>query len=114
MPGRVGLNHPQLTYHVTGDIDGAPALARRRRIPAVRCNPSRTPALVLRGLAYSEMERYEEALADLSRAIELDPNDADSFAERGMTYRAMGRCDEALADFTHVIELDPSYRLPED
>ena len=38
VPGRVGLNHPQLTYHVTGDIDGAPALARRRRIPAVRCN----------------------------------------------------------------------------
>jgi hypothetical protein len=25
VPGRVGLNHPQLTYHVTGDIDGAPA-----------------------------------------------------------------------------------------
>ena len=41
MPGRVGLNNPQLTYHVTGDIDGAPALARRRRIPAVRCNPGK-------------------------------------------------------------------------
>jgi hypothetical protein len=26
---------------VTGDIDGAPALARRRRIPAVRCNPGK-------------------------------------------------------------------------
>jgi len=41
VPGRVGLNHPQLTYHVTGDIDGASALARRRRIPAVRCNPGK-------------------------------------------------------------------------
>ena len=41
VPGRVGLNRPQLTYHVTGDIDGAPALARRRRIPAVRCNPGK-------------------------------------------------------------------------
>ena len=54
------------------------------------------------------MSRYDEALADFSRAIELDPSNAFLAAERGKTYRAMGRYDEALADFSRAIELDPS------
>jgi hypothetical protein len=46
------------------------------------------------------MQRYEKALADLNRAIELDPADALDIASRGDTYRRMERYDEALADFT--------------
>jgi hypothetical protein len=38
-PGRVLLNRPQVTDHVTGDIDGAPARARRWRLPAARRHP---------------------------------------------------------------------------
>jgi tetratricopeptide (TPR) repeat protein len=53
------------------------------------------------------MERYDEALADFTRAIELDPEDAGAIVSRGETYRAMERYDEALADFTRAIELDP-------
>ena len=52
------------------------------------------------------MERYDEALADLTRAIELDPEKAWYVASRGRTYRLMERYDEALADFTRAIELD--------
>jgi tetratricopeptide (TPR) repeat protein len=55
------------------------------------------------------MGRFDEALTDLSRAIELDPNDADYLAHRGKTYRLMGRYDEALTDFNHAIELTPSH-----
>ena len=54
------------------------------------------------------MGRYDEALADLNRAIELDPSRDWIIADRGETYRAMGRYDEALADFNRAIELDPS------
>ncbi len=39
MRGRVRLNGPQVTDHVTGDIGGTPARARRWRVPAVRRNP---------------------------------------------------------------------------
>ena len=59
------------------------------------------------------MERYEEALADFSRVIELSPEDAASaFADRGETFRLMERYEEALADFSRAIELDPEYAWP--
>jgi tetratricopeptide (TPR) repeat protein len=54
------------------------------------------------------MERYDDALADLSRAIELGPNRIWAIAGRGATYREMERYDDALADFSRAIELDPS------
>ena len=53
------------------------------------------------------MERREDALADLNRAIELDPGDAQAIAGRGETYRCLERYDEAQADFSRAIELDP-------
>ena len=59
-----------------------------------------------RGEAYRLMERYDDALADFNRAIELDPSDDWAIGSRGQTYRAMERYDDALADFNRAIELD--------
>jgi tetratricopeptide (TPR) repeat protein len=53
------------------------------------------------------MKRYDDALADLSRAIEVDPESAEALAGRGETYRRMERDDDALADFSRAIEVDP-------
>jgi regulator of sirC expression with transglutaminase-like and TPR domain len=46
------------------------------------------------------MKRYEDALADLSRAIELKPDYDWAIANRGVTYRQIERCEDALADLT--------------
>ena len=54
------------------------------------------------------MGRLEEALADYSRAIELDPGYRWAIVGRAEIYQQMGRFDEALADLNQVIELDPS------
>jgi tetratricopeptide (TPR) repeat protein len=54
------------------------------------------------------MGQYEAALADFSRALELDPNDAWDWAHRGETYRQMGQYEAALADFSRALELDPN------
>jgi tetratricopeptide (TPR) repeat protein len=54
------------------------------------------------------MERYDEALADLNRAIELDPSAGWAIGSRGQTFQAMERYDEALADLTRAIDLDPN------
>jgi len=55
------------------------------------------------------MERYEEALPDLSRAIRLNPRDARALASRGNAYQMVERYDEALADFSRAIGLNPGY-----
>jgi len=55
------------------------------------------------------MQRYDKALADLNRAIELDPADARALTSRANTYRLMKRYDEALADLSQAIELEPGF-----
>jgi tetratricopeptide (TPR) repeat protein len=47
--------------------------------------------------------RYDQALADFDRAIELGAADAWVFMGRGNTYVAMGRYDQALADYGRAI-----------
>jgi tetratricopeptide (TPR) repeat protein len=53
------------------------------------------------------MQRYDKALADLSRDIELDPGYAHAVASRGEIYRRLERYEEALGDFSRAIELNP-------
>jgi tetratricopeptide (TPR) repeat protein len=62
-----------------------------------------------RGVTYANLGRYDEALADHTRAIDLDPAYATAYSNRGLTYKNLGRYDEALADFTRAIERDPAY-----
>jgi tetratricopeptide (TPR) repeat protein len=61
----------------------------------------------VRGSGYRRRRRYEEALADLNRALELEPHDTLAPASRGVTYWLMGRYEEALADLNRVLELEP-------
>ncbi|MCC5599883.1 tetratricopeptide repeat protein [Nostoc favosum] len=66
-------------------------------------------ALGWRGEIYRLMKRYEEALPDFDRAIELDSKYAWALANRGVTYHLMKRYTEALEDFDRLIELNPKY-----
>jgi tetratricopeptide (TPR) repeat protein len=67
---------------------------------------SHAVVLAYRGITYRDMERYEEALVDLSRAIELDANNKLAIANRGTAYWQIGRFEEALIDLSKAIELD--------
>ena len=51
-------------------------------------------ALVGRGRVYRYMKRYEDALADFSRAIELDPDSEDSKSEYAAIQLPTGSDDE--------------------
>ncbi|NJM84780.1 MAG: tetratricopeptide repeat protein [Leptolyngbyaceae cyanobacterium SL_1_1] len=55
------------------------------------------------------MKRYEKALEDFSRAIEIDPEYDWAIASRGKTYHSMKRYKEALEDFSRAIEIDSEY-----
>ncbi|WP_419995796.1 tetratricopeptide repeat protein [Streptomyces boninensis] len=55
-----------------------------------------------RGITYGITARYEEALADMDRAVALR-GDFDDLGDRGNVYRLLGRYDEALADLDRAI-----------
>ncbi|MEK8144323.1 tetratricopeptide repeat protein [Streptomyces sp. M10(2022)] len=55
------------------------------------------------------MGRYEEALADYTRSIEIDALYIWAIGSRGETYQAMGRYEEALADYNRAVEIHPQY-----
>jgi tetratricopeptide (TPR) repeat protein len=53
--------------------------------------------------------QWGKALADCSRALELDPESATAWTDRGAVYRNLGQPDKALADCSKALELDPRY-----
>jgi lipoprotein NlpI len=69
-------------------------------------------ALVDRAVAYSNLDRAEQAVADLSRAIEVDPQGARAYIVRGEVYSIRGSEQKrALDDFARALQLDPKRDL---
>ncbi len=61
----------------------------------------------LRGDSLRSLERYDEAVAGLTLAIDLLPDYGFALSRRGETYRMQDKLDEALADLGRAIELEP-------
>jgi len=61
-----------------------------------------------RGLAHLDGDRYDEAIIEFTRTIELDPYCAVAYVNRGIAYRQKGMSDQAIADFNRAIKLDPT------
>ena len=61
-----------------------------------------------RGLIYNEQEKFDLALADFNKAIQLNPNLATVYYNRGLVYEQQEKFDFALSDFTKAIELEPN------
>ncbi|XP_045779544.1 small glutamine-rich tetratricopeptide repeat-containing protein alpha-like [Maniola jurtina] len=54
-------------------------------------------------------DRYREALAKYSRAIELDPRNSVYFCNRAAAHFKMGAHESAVADCTAALALQPNY-----
>jgi tetratricopeptide (TPR) repeat protein len=69
--------------------------------------PDHAHAYVSRATACIKLGRYEDALADCSRAIELNAAHAYAWNQRATAYFHLGRPHKAVADFSTAIELNP-------
>ncbi|MFB6837981.1 tetratricopeptide repeat protein, partial [Streptomyces sp. NPDC056361] len=65
-------------------------------------------ALAHRGEVHQQAGRYDEAVADLTAALELDPTFAWALGTRGEVHQQAGRYDEAVADLTAALEINPT------
>ncbi|MBZ0316426.1 MAG: tetratricopeptide repeat protein [Anaerolineae bacterium] len=66
-------------------------------------------AYYLLGKVYAGEGSYEQSLAALNEAIDLDSNCAPMYVARGTTHNLLGNFDLALEDFNQALELDPTY-----
>ena len=63
-----------------------------------------------RGMAYIKQQRYLEAIADYTNAIELVPMFVAAYTARGFAYGQLKKHSEVVADCTKAIYLAP--KLP--
>jgi tetratricopeptide (TPR) repeat protein/predicted aspartyl protease len=66
-------------------------------------------ALARRGTGFAGRRDFDHALADLTRASELEPGNAEYIYLRGQVYVQKGDAEKALADFNRVLELKPDH-----
>ena len=62
-----------------------------------------------RGNVLLELKKYDEALANYDRAIELKPDYAEAYSKRGNALIDLKRLNEALASYDRAIVLKPDY-----
>lgn len=67
-----------------------------------------TIAYYNRANAWFNLEEYERALDDLTKAIDRNPRFLEAFIKRGATYKELGEYRLAVADLTSALELNPN------
>src|SRR5262249_55689379 len=60
-----------------------------------------------RARTHARLFRWEKAIADYTRAIELMPDNASLWFERGRCYGHLGQWQKAAPDYTRAVELRP-------
>lgn len=74
----------------------------------IRDNPRADWAYVTRGSAYRAKGDLDRAIADYTKAFELNPS-AHGYLARGNAWRAKREFDRAIADYKKALELSPKY-----
>lgn len=107
-----GLAEAQLVRFTRGDgstwLDAAGASAERAR----SINSDSVPVLLISGSLEQQHGRYEQAIRDLSRALQLDPGNTVALRRLAGIYQSTSRPEEAVATYRKGIEADPGDYRP--
>jgi regulator of sirC expression with transglutaminase-like and TPR domain len=86
---------------------GNPARAHTAATYALALTPEDPTLLIERANAAAQLDRDEDAAADLATALRADARRADALALRAASLRRLGRIAEARADIDAALALDP-------
>ena len=62
----------------------------------------------MRGVAFSSLKQYENALDDINACLSINPDDSEALDQRGtLLVNHYKKYSEALADFNRAIQINP-------
>jgi len=67
------------------------------------------PLYIQRGIIYGMQTKFNQAIPDFTKGIELDPKMPEAYYSRGLAYAKTDDKDNALIDYNRAIELSPEY-----
>ena len=76
---------------------------------AINRDPQNAVNYNVRGSAFGQAGRYQEALADFNTAIQLNSGFYQAYNNRALIYRQLNQPQAALSDYNQAIQLNPSY-----
>ncbi|MFC1983005.1 tetratricopeptide repeat protein [Chloroflexota bacterium] len=93
--------------------DAEPSAPPSPSQPVVTEEPAATEAekvtqYIQNGISLLKQDKYEQAIIELDKAIELDLSRPPAYFYRGIAYGKKGEHDNAIEDFTSAITLNPT------
>jgi serine/threonine-protein kinase len=76
---------------------------------ALNLNPGHAPSRQWHAMFLASRSRFDVALAEMSRALELDPLSLIIQTGIGRVLHFAGRVDEAVAQYQHVLQTNPGF-----
>jgi tetratricopeptide (TPR) repeat protein len=101
----IGFMERGRTLEMARDYHGA----IRQFTNAIEASPWSTAPLMARAGAYMELDEFEKAMQDFSKALEMGKS-AEAYICRGVCSFCIGDMENALLDFTDALALDPKSR----
>ena len=104
-----------LNIRVIGTKEIEPEIALQYYNRAIQLNPKSSVLYNYRGYFYHhylymvyDANTLDKAIADYTKAIELNQNFAESYYNRGLVYDDLKNYDAAIADYNQAIKLNPN------
>ncbi|MDI9314235.1 MAG: tetratricopeptide repeat protein [Hydrotalea sp.] len=72
-------------------------------------NPGSVDEYNNHGIAKAKLGKYNEAIKDFDKAIELNPQHAEAYYNRGNAKIDLGQYDSAIKDYNEAIKLNPQH-----
>jgi serine/threonine protein kinase/tetratricopeptide (TPR) repeat protein len=95
-------------YYLTRDKQWLAKSTESLRQAQLR-NPDAARVHRVSGILEANAGRYEQAIAQYRRSLEIEPGNADGQRRLGQAYEKINQLELALASFRRAIELEPEY-----
>jgi tetratricopeptide (TPR) repeat protein len=76
---------------------------------SLRSNRDQADVLIAQSVGLLATDDAEEAIEDLSQAIDIDPKYTEAYYYRGIAYSLLGKKNEAISDYEQTCVLNPDH-----